>query len=161
MGKSIIREYGVFICVLVLTFYVFGASMVDHYVIYPTFHAIGEQEWTAYRAVFGPRILLWLVVPSALHTLFSIFLLWSRPRAIPLWSVIVILACQAVRWASTALLQVPIQLQLNQGKNGELIDRLMQTGFIRTAANAAGAAVVVWMFAAVLRNFAQNSRPTS
>ena len=161
MEKSIIRTYGVFITVFILTFYGLGASFVDHYVIYPTFPLIGENEFTAYRAVFGPRILLFMVLPLILQTVFSILLLWLRPKAIPLWTVLLVLACQLIRWSSTVFIQVPIQFQLNKGKNLELINTLMQTGMIRTLSNVIGAAIIVWMLFAVLRSLVEVPNNTS
>ena len=155
MGKSIIRTYGIFITVFILTFYGLGASLVDHYVIYPTLPLIGETEFTTYYAAFSPRILLFLVLPVILQTVFSILLLWLRPKAIPLWAVLFALACQIVRWSSTVLIQVPIQVQLGKGKNLELINTLMQTGVVRTLSNVVGAAIIVWMMFAVLRSLVE------
>ena len=155
MGKSIIRTYGIFIIVFILTFYGLGASIVDHYVIYPTLPLIGETEFTTYYAAFSPRILLFLVLPVILQTIFSILLLWLRPKAIPLWTVLFALACQIVRWISTVFIQVPIQVQLGKGKNLELINTLMQTGVIRTLSNVIGAAIIVWMMFAVLRSLVE------
>ena len=155
MGKSIIRIYGIFIIVFILTFYGLGASIVDRYVIYPTLPLIGETEFTTYYAAFSPRILLFLVLPVILQTIFSILLLWRRPKAIPLWAVWFALACQIVRWISTVFIQVPIQVQLGKGKNLELINTLMQTGVIRTLSNVIGAAIIVWMMFAVLRSLVE------
>lgn len=152
MGKSIIKTYGIFITVFILTFYGLGASIIDHYVIYPTLPLIDENEFVAYYAAFSPRILLFLVLPVILQTVLSILLLWLRPKAIPLWMVLSALAFQIVRWISTVFIQVPIQIQLGKGKNLDLINTLMQTGVIRTLSNVLGAAIIVWMMFAVLRS---------
>lgn len=161
MEKSIIRIYGVFITVFILTFYGLGASIVDQNVIYPTFLTIGENEFIAYRAVFSPRIVLFMVLPLILQTVFSILLLWLRPKAIPLWTVWFALACQIVRWTSTVFIQLPIQIQLDKGKNLALINTLMQTGVIRTLANVVGAVIIGWMMFAVLRSLVEVPNNTS
>jgi hypothetical protein len=161
MGKSIFRTYGAFITAFILTFYGLGASIVDQYVIYPTFPVIGENEFVAYRAVFGPRIVLFMVLPLILQSVFSILLLWLRPKAIPLWTVWLALACQLVRWGSTVVIQLPIQAQLERGKNLELISTLMHTSWIRTLANVAVAAIMIWMMFAVLRSLLGVSNNTS
>ena len=161
MAKSIVKTYGVFITVFILTFYGLGASIVDQNVIYPTFATIGENEFIAYRAVFSPRIVLFMVLPLILQTVFSIVLLWLRPKAIPLWTVLFALACQTIRWASTIFIQLPIQFQLDKGRNLELINTLMQTGVIRTLANIVGAAIIVWMMFAVLRSLVEVPNNTS
>lgn len=161
MEKSIIKKYGIFIMVFVLTFYGLGASIIDHYVIYPTLPIIGENEFVAYYAAFSPRILLFLVLPVILQTVLTFSLLWLRPQAIPLWMVLFALACQTVRWISTVFIQVPIQIQLGKGKNLELINMLMQTGLIRTLSNVLGAAIIVWMMFAVLRSLVEMPKNTS
>jgi hypothetical protein len=155
MGKSILRTYGIFIAAFIMTFYGLGASIIDHYVIYPTLPLIGENEFATYYATFSPRILLFLVLPVILQTIFTVLLLWLRPKAIPLWTVLFALACQIVRWISTVVVQVPIQIQLGKGKNLDLINTLMQTGLIRTLSNVVGAAVIVWMMFAVLRSLVE------
>lgn len=160
LTKYIFRTYGVFIAAFILTFYGLGASIVDQHVIYPTFPVIGENEFVAYRAVFGPRIVLFLVLPLILQSVFSILLLWLRPKAIPLWTVWLALACQLVRWGSTVVIQLPIQAQLNTGKNLELISTLMHASWIRTIPNVAVAVIMIWMMFAVLRSLVGVSNNT-
>lgn len=152
MKNSILKTYGVFIATFALTFYTSGASVIDNYVLYQTFPVVGENEFVAFRAVFTPRIVALLVVPLVLRSVFSVLLLWLRPPAIRPWHVGLFLACQIVGWVSTFAVQLPIQLELDKGKNLELIQRLTETIWLRTATNFACAALMLWMIFLVIRS---------
>ena len=158
---EIFKTYGVFIAAFVLTFYTFGAGMIDNYVIYPTLAVVGENEFAAFRHVFTPRIVVLLVVPLILRSVFSVFLLWLRPAAISLWLVWLFLFFQLVAWVSTFAVQLPIQNELDKGKNLELIQRLTQTIGLRTAATVACAAIMIWMVFLVIRSLAGNKNNTA
>jgi hypothetical protein len=152
MKDSIFKTYGVFIITFVLMFYTLGAGIIDNYVIYPTFAAVGENEFVAFRAVFSPRIVALLVVPLILRFVFSVLLLWLRPKAIRLWHVLLFLFCQIVTWISTFAVQLPIQFELDKGKNPELIQKLMETIWLRTSMNFVCAAIMIWMMFLVIRS---------
>jgi hypothetical protein len=154
MRDSIFKTYGVFIITFALTFYTFGASVIDNYVIYRTFPVVGENEFVAFRAVFSPRIVALLVVPLILRSIFSVLLLWFRPMVIRLRHVLLFLFFQAVGWISTFLVQLPIQFELDKGKNPELIQKLIDTIWLRTTMNIACAAIMLWMMFLVIRSLA-------
>ena len=155
MKDSIFKTYGVFIVTFALTFYTFGASVIDNYVIYRTFPVVGENEFVAFRAVFTPLIVAFLVVPLILRSVFSVLLLWLRPAAIRLWHVWLFLFCQIVGWISTFAVQLPIQFELDKGKNPELIQKLIDTIWLRTTTNVACAAIMIWMMFLVIRSLAK------
>ncbi len=152
MKDSIFKTYGVFVITFVLTFYTLGAGVIDNYVIYPTFPVVGENEFVAFRAVFAPRIVALLVVPLILRSVFSVLLLWLRPKAIRVWHVGLFLLCQTVAWISTAAVQIPIQFELDKGKNPELIAKLIDSIWLRTTMSVACAAIMLWMMFLVIRS---------
>ncbi len=156
MKVSIFKTYGVFIITFVLMFYTLGAGVIDNYVIYPTFAAVGENEFVAFRAIFSPRIVALLVVPLILRFVFSVLLLWLRPKAIRLWHVLLFLFCQIVTWISTFAVQLPIQFELDKGKNPELIQKLIETIWLRTSMNFVCAAIMIWMMFLVIRSLAND-----
>ena len=156
MKDSIFKTYGVFIITFVLMFYTLGAGVIDNYVIYPTFAEVGENEFVAFRQVFSPRIIALLVVPLILRFVFSVLLLWLRPKAIRLCHVLLFLFCQIVTWISTFLVQLPIQFELDKGKNPELIEKLIETIWLRTTMNVACAAIMIWMMFLVIRSLASD-----
>lgn len=152
MKDSIVKIYGVFIVTFALTFYCFGASVIDNYVLYRTFRVVGESEFVAFRAIFTPLIVAFLVVPLIFRTLFSILLLWLRPSAIRLWHVLLFLFFQLVAWISTFAVQLPIQFELDKGKNPELIETLIDSIWLRMSTNVACAAIMLWMIFLVIRS---------
>jgi len=156
MKDSIFKTYGVFIVTFALTFYTFGAGMIDNYVIYRTFAVVGENEFVAFRAVFTPLIVAFLVIPLILRSVFSVLLLWLRPKSVRLWHVWLFLFCQAVAWISTFTVQIPIQSALEKGKNPELIQRLIDSIWLRTTMTVACAAIMLWMMFLVIRSLTNN-----
>ena len=150
MKNSIFKTYGVFIIAFALTFYGLGAGVIDNYVLYKTFAVVGENEFVAFRQVFTPRIVALLVVPLVLRSIFSVLLLWFRPAAIRAWHVSLFLLCQAVSWISTFAVQIPIQLELDKGKNPELIQKLIESIWLRTSMSFACAAIMFWMMFLVI-----------
>lgn len=158
MKDSFFKTYGVFIITFALTFYALGASVIDNHVIYQTFPVVGENEFVAFRAVFTPRIVALLVVPLIFRFLFSVLLLRYRPAAIRLWHVLLFLFLQVVGWISTFAVQLPIQFELDKGKNSELIQNLIDSIWLRSATNFACAALMLWLMFLVIRSLANDKR---
>ena len=136
-----------------LVFYGTGAAFIESFVNYPSWHLIGSAEFTAFHRFITPRILMVLVTPMLLGTVFSILLLWFRPAATPLWAVWVVIALQFVVWGSTAVVQIPIQNQLSaDGLSIPLIERLIETNiWFRRIPYAACAALFSWMTARAMQ----------
>lgn len=142
----------IFVIAFALVFYGNGAAFVESFVNYPSWNLIGGDEFVAYHRFIGPRVLAFLVAPALLGTLFTVLLLWSRPAVIPSKAVWAAIAAQAIVWISTAMLQVPIQMQLSaHGLSLELIERLIETNFwLRRIPYAACAGLFLWMAARVV-----------
>lgn len=158
MKNSFFKTYGVFIIAFALTFYTLGAGIIDNYVLYQTFPVVGENEFVAFRAVFSPRIVALLVVPLVLRSVFSVLLFWFRPAAIRAWQVWLFLVFQVVAWISTFAVQLPIQFELDKGKNPELIQNLIDSIWLRTSMSVACAAIMLWMMFLVIRSLANAKR---
>jgi len=142
----------IFLIAFALVFYGTGAAFIESFVNYPSWHLIGADEFIAYHRFISPRVLAFLVAPLLLGTAFSILMLWSRPAAIPAWAVWTAIAAQAVVWASTVTIQVPIQLQLSDhGVSAELLERLIASNFwLRRIPYAICAGLFLWMAAQVM-----------
>ena len=142
----------IFLIAFTLVFYGTGAAFIEGFVNYSSWHLIGADEFIAYHQFISPRVLTFLVAPLLLGTAFTILMLWSRPVPIPAWAVWVAIAAQAVVWASTVTIQVPIQLQLSEhGQSVELLERLIETNFwLRRVPYAVCAALFLWMAAQVM-----------
>lgn len=142
----------IFALAFALVFYGNGAALIESFVNYPSWHLIGASDFIAYHRFIGPRIIAFLVAPAVTGTILTILLLRSRPRQIPLWSVWAAVILQLVMWTSTALIQVPIQMQLGStGFSASLLDRLMETNWwFRRIPYGACAVLFVWMATRVL-----------
>ena len=142
----------IFLTAFALVFYGSGAADVESFVNYSSWHLIGAEEFVAYHRFISPRVLTFMVAPLLCGTAFTILMLWSRPAGIPVWAVWAAIAAQAVVWASTVTIQVPIQLQLSEhGLSVELIDRLIVTNFwLRRIPYAICAALFLWMASRVM-----------
>jgi hypothetical protein len=137
----------VFLIAFALVFYGNGAAFIESFVNYPSWHLIGEAEFTTYHQHIAKPVLTFLVAPALLGTLFTILMLWFRPTSIPSWAVWSAVILQAIVWVSTATIQVPIQLQLSEhGLSLPAIERLIETNWwLRRIPYALCAGLFLWM----------------
>lgn len=146
-------RWWIFVIAFALVFYGNGAGFIESFVNYPSWPLVGADEFLAYHQFISPRVIAFLVVPVFAGTIFTLLMLWWRPVAVPVWMVWAALAAQIIVWASTALIQIPIQLQLGtHGVSAELIDRLIVTNFwLRRVPYAICALLFLWMAVQVVR----------
>lgn len=137
----------VFLVAFALVFYGNGAAFIESFVNYPSWHLIGNAEFTAYHRFITQPVLTFLVAPALLGTIFTVLMLWFRPSTIPLWAVWSAIVLQAIMWLSTATIQVPIQLQFSEhGLSLPAIERLIVTNWwLRRIPYAISAGLFLWM----------------
>jgi hypothetical protein len=142
----------VFTIAFALIFYSTGASFIEGFVNYSSWHLIGAREFSTYHKFITPRVLGLLVAPMLLGTVFSVLMLWFRPPSIPSWAVWLVIALQVVVWVSSATIQVPIQFQLSsEGLSIPRINHLILTNFwLRRVPYGITAVIFLWMMAATL-----------
>jgi hypothetical protein len=99
----------------------------------------------------GERIVALFVLPLLVCTILAVLMLWFRPASLPKKFVWMALACLAVGWLSSAFIQIPIQFQLDKGKDMELLNTLIVTDWIRVVASLAFMIVVISMISKVWR----------
>ncbi|MCI0751908.1 MAG: hypothetical protein L0Y35_08725 [Flammeovirgaceae bacterium] len=129
-----------------LAFYGIGASMMDSFVVYHTWRFIGEPEFANAHIQSGSRVVQFAVLPLLCMTIFLVLLFWHRPVAIPrklLWAAVIF---SAIPWLSSAFIQIPMQLELDKGKNDELLRQLIITDWIRVIPTWIFAVIVMVMF---------------
>ncbi|MBC7904299.1 MAG: hypothetical protein H7Y27_12795 [Gemmatimonadaceae bacterium] len=114
-----------------LAFYVFGASVMDSFAVYHTWRFVGENEFIAMHKASGGRIVSLFVLPTLVMTVFLILQFWHRPKAVSRTLVWVALVCTIIPWLSSAFIQIPMQIQLDLGKNDALLESLIVTDWIR------------------------------
>jgi hypothetical protein len=128
-----------------LSFYCFGAGIIDSFAIYHSWLFVGEDEFAAVHQAAGQRIILFFVLPMVVLTIVTALMFWFRVNIIPrnlLWSAF---TCQVVSWISSVLIQIPIQMRLDRGKDEELLNKLITTDWIRTIAWVIYIAIVIQM----------------
>jgi nitric oxide reductase large subunit len=144
-----------FIFFTALAFYTLGAGYLEAFVNYPLWHIIGKSDqWINYHVALGPRIILALAFPTLVLSLISnILLLFFKPPEIPRWLVWCTLLLLLVGILSTAFIQIPIQVRLDQGYNEALVNRLISTSFwLRELMAAARSILVACMFYCIIKN---------
>ena len=122
---------------LVLSFYCFGAGVIDSFAMYHSWLFVGEEEFAMVHQQSGQRILLFFVFPTLVLTIITIMMFWHRPVIIPKRLLWFAFSCQMISWISSAFIQIPIQMQLDSGKDIELLNKLITTDWIR---------IIAWMF---------------
>ncbi|MBC7828414.1 MAG: hypothetical protein H7122_11760 [Chitinophagaceae bacterium] len=142
-----------------LSFYCFGAGIIDSFALYHSWLFVGANEFAAIHQAGGQRIVLFFVFPMVILTIITILLFWYRPQVIPKHLLWYAFACQLISWLSSAFIQIPIQLQLDQGKDEVLLSRLITTDWIRIIAWVIYIVIVVQMFTFLFSGV--DSRPTT
>lgn len=105
--------------------------MMDYFLVYPSRAIVGDEEFVAYHALLESAILPVSVIPFFIITIQNVFLFWSRPANVEKGLVVVSLCCLLLDWASSIFVQIPMNLQLNNGKDMALIQEVIDTNWGR------------------------------
>lgn len=134
MKAPVIRSIILFLF-LQLTIYCYGAGMMDYFAIYEPWKLIDENIFAAFHQYQGARVISIFVIPSAVMTLLNIlaalFPVDYVQRKWLWWSLLV----YAFDWIFSFTMQIPIQLQLEKGKDMRLIEELLRTNWYRFGAD--------------------------
>ena len=130
---------------LACTFFSYGTAMMDYFLVYPSRLIVGEPEFVTYHALLEERIIPISVVPFGLLTILNVMLLWLGPAGVPKKYVWFSLGCLLLDWLSTVFFQIPMNLQLNVGKDVALIRQVMDTNWGRVVLESAQAAIALLM----------------
>jgi len=114
-----------------LSFFSFGTAMMDYFLVYPSRGIVGDDEFVAYHALLEAAILPVSVLPFLIITVQNVFLFWSRPANVEKGLVVVSLCCLLLDWASSIFVQIPMNIQLNEGKDLTLIQKVIDTNWER------------------------------
>jgi hypothetical protein len=142
-----------FLITFALVFYGMGASFVESFVNYPTWHLIGPNEFRAYHQALSPLVIGYMVIPMLISTVLTMLLLWFRPAPVPRWAILLAVVLQLIIWISTAAIQFPIQVQLSRdGLSLPLIERLIFTNWwLRKVPQIINAVLFLWLLSLLLR----------
>jgi hypothetical protein len=136
----------IFMLAFALTFYVLGATFVEGFVNYRTWHLIGPAEFERYHRALRPSVMAFVVFPFILTVVLTGMLLWRLPPAVPRWSVWLSLALDVFAGAVSIAFQIPIQLQFDRnGMSLPLLRRLNSIEWLRRAAHVGNSLLFLWM----------------
>jgi hypothetical protein len=134
-----------------LAFYTLGASAIEGFVNYRTWHRIGSEHFRDYHQAVGPRIVAYLVAPFGVGVLLTAALVMWRPPAIPLWPILLSLALNGISIVVTLGWQLPTQLRFDRdGWSDAAIARLISVEWFRFVPHALNALLFLWLMARVL-----------
>jgi hypothetical protein len=143
-----------------LFFYRLGASNIEGLLNYPFWRDMGSmmsnEDFIALRSDHLWKIYPLLVAPVCILVIVTAVLAWSGAPPVPRWVFVGALACQLIMVGSTALIQIPIQIELSQsGFDRALLDRLISTDlmFRKLPSLAEGAFVLCGLWIAITRRF--------
>jgi hypothetical protein len=114
-----------------LVFYTLGASVMDSFAMYHTWRFVGPAEFAEMHKESGSRIVPFFVLPTMVMTVFLILQFWHRPKSVSRTLVWATLVCTIIPWLSSAFIQIPMQMELDKGKNDALLESLILTDWIR------------------------------
>lgn len=120
----------IFTLYILLSFYVFGAGMVNALVAYRTWRWVGAAEFPRFHQVDSKYIIPVFVIFFALSFIPQVALCRVRPAALPLWLIWAALVCNLVTLISTVTIQIPIQVELDKKFSAILIERLIATDML-------------------------------
>jgi len=133
-----------------LSFYCFGAGMMDSFVVYHGWRFVGVAEFPLVHEETGKRIVQVLVFEVLIMTVITILMFWHRPSGISKKWLIAALACELVSWVSSVLIQIPIQFSL-KSKDEAALQRLVTTDWIRIIAWVVYIIIVSRMLVIILK----------
>ncbi len=96
---------------------------------YPSFYFIDEDNFNDFHAFHNRRISV-IVIPVMITELVTSGLLWWNEGYLSLNGIGFYLVCTI--WLATAFLSVPNHAKLAKGKNDSIIERLVNTNWVRT-----------------------------
>ncbi len=157
MKKNDLRTAILFVFVL-LTFYCYGAGMMDYFAIYEPWKMIDDKMFAAFHRYQGERIVSIFVIPSAVMTLFNILALIFPVQYVHVKWLWFSLLAYSFDWIFSFTMQIPIQLKLEEAKDMALIEELLRTNWYRFAADTLQFITVCIMLWKLLKEAQRNTQ---
>jgi hypothetical protein len=124
--------------------------MMDYFLVYPSRYLVGPNEFLAYHQLLESAIIPVSVFPFLLIIVFNILLIWFRPTHVQRNLIWASLVCLSLDFISTALFQAPWNLELSEGKNIALMQKISDTNWVRVFLEI-GQVIIVFMM--LLRSY--------
>ena len=134
-----------------LAFYTLGATVIEGFVNYRTWHRVGSERFRDYHRAIGPRIVACLVAPFGVGVLLTAALTLWRPPTIPLWLILISLALNSVAIVVTLGWQLPTQLRFDRdGWSDAAIGQLISVEWFRFVPHVLNALLFLWLMGQLL-----------
>ena len=114
---------------LAVTWFIVGLIWVVQLIVYPQFLRVGAADFRAYHFSHCLRIGFMIVPLVLLEAGSAAWLLYEGLRSMPF---LISLGMIPLIGLSTAFWQAPMHTQLMQGRNDDVIRRLILTNWVRT-----------------------------
>jgi len=129
-----------------LAFYTLGASAIEGFVNYRTWHLVGGEHFRDYHRAIGPRIAAFLVVPFGAGVLLTATLIIWRPPTIPLWPILASLALDGIAIVVTLGWQLPMQRRFDlDGWSDAAIAQLINVEWFRFVPHVVNTLLLLWV----------------
>ncbi len=116
------------------TLFMVGLIWTIQVVHYPLMLKVPASGFVEYERSHTQRMGTLLAVPAGIEITTAVALIWARPEAVGLASVMIAGALLAAIWIITAFVQVPLHSRLSKGHDVGLISQLVTSNWWRTAA---------------------------
>ncbi|MEX1218059.1 MAG: hypothetical protein WEA11_06040 [Acidimicrobiales bacterium] len=123
----------------------FGVIWTIQLVHYPLMRHVPATAFIEYERRHTKSITMVVGPLMAIEGLCVLAVFFARPAAIPIWSVWLGCALEALAIGTTALVSAPLHGRLEAGFDATLLNRLIRTNWMRTAAWTGRAAVAIFM----------------
>ena len=129
------------------TLFMTGLGFLVHFVAYPLFSDVGQNEFVQYHAGWSTRITPVVFVPMSIELLTAAALVLKPPPGSTSAIAAIGLAMAGITWLSTAFLQVPAHSRLATGFDASAHRKLVRSSWVRTLAWTGHSIVVCSMLA--------------
>jgi uncharacterized membrane protein len=124
------------------SFYSYGTAMMDYFLVYPSRFLVGESEFIAYHGLLEKAIWPISVAPFLIIILLNGVLLWKSPENVSKKLLVASFVLLMLDFASTVFFQAPWNIQLANGKDVELMQKITDTNWVRVFLESAQAVLV-------------------
>jgi hypothetical protein len=142
MTKKYRSALVLFILFCLLSFYSYGTAMMDYFLLYPSRFIVGDKESPAYHKLLEVTIFPITVFPFVVIIILNAILLGFRPLHVSKNLLWISMICLGLDFLSTVFFQAPWNMQLSQGKNVELMQKITDTNWGRVFLESAQVIIV-------------------
>lgn len=145
MTKKYRSALMLFIIFCLLSFYSYGTAMMDYFLLYPSRFIVGEKEFSEYHKLLEAAIFPISVFPFLAIIILNAILLGLTPAHVSKRLLWMSMICLTLDFLSTVFFQAPWNMQLSEGKNIALMQKITDTNWARVFLESAQAIIVFIM----------------